>query len=108
MNVPFEVFMKIAYFIDDGNTYQQFSLVCKRANKGCMHVKSLKQWQWTKLFVVVGKGQCNVYDSEETAKSVVEDKKHRPELAIATQEAQITCFSTQRQTLLDTCTKYNN
>ena len=49
--MSFEVFLRIGYFVDNVETFRALRGVCHQAKRACEHLKTLKQYQFTMLYL---------------------------------------------------------
>lgn len=87
--IPFEVFLKIAYYVDDVQTLRNLRQVSRSAKRALDHIKPLKMYQLTKLFVVIDNDSCKVYDNEIEARDVVDRIKYGPNLLLDTPDPSV-------------------
>jgi hypothetical protein len=101
IQIPLEVFIKIAYFVDNVNTLRSLRQVCKSAKKACEHVKTLKLYQFQRLYIVGDGNNWKIFDNETLAKdflTYVLQVGNRQLLAC--DDIKHSCFSVQRQDIL--------
>lgn len=65
-SLPFEVFLRIGYHVDDLETLRALRAICRSAWRACEHLKPLKQYQFTPLYLEFdGWDRWSVHDAAE-------------------------------------------
>jgi hypothetical protein len=51
MIAPFEVFLRIGFYINDETTFKIFRQICKASKRAYIHLKSLKDYQFSLIYL---------------------------------------------------------